>query len=54
MWQVTAFLSHLDKLSPQVSTAWKAAAGGSQETDSSRDESKTKMQDKKGMEMPMH
>jgi thiosulfate dehydrogenase len=26
MWQVTTFLSHMDKLPPQVSTAWKTAA----------------------------
>jgi mono/diheme cytochrome c family protein len=37
MWQVTTFLSHMDKLPPQVSDAWKAAAGGStEETHSSR------------------
>lgn len=29
MWQVTTFLSHMDKLPPQVSDAWKAMAGGS-------------------------
>lgn len=29
MWQVTTFLSHMDKLPPQVSDAWKAAAGAS-------------------------
>ncbi len=28
MWQVTTFLSHMDKLPPQVSDAWKTAAGG--------------------------
>lgn len=27
MWQVTAFLSHMDKLSPQISDEWKAVAG---------------------------
>ncbi len=26
MWQVTTFLSHMDKLPPQVSDAWKASA----------------------------
>jgi mono/diheme cytochrome c family protein len=26
LWQVTTFLSHMDKLSPQLTTAWKAAA----------------------------
>lgn len=29
MWQVTTFLRHMDKLPPQVSDEWKAAAGGS-------------------------
>ena len=28
MWQVTTFLSHMDKLPPSVSDEWKAAAGG--------------------------
>ena len=27
LWQVTTFLSHMDKLPPQVSAAWKTAAG---------------------------
>ena len=27
-WQVTTFLSHMDKLPVPVSEAWKAAAGG--------------------------
>jgi mono/diheme cytochrome c family protein len=27
IWQVTTFLSHMDKLPPQVSAAWKTAAG---------------------------
>ena len=27
IWQVTMFLSHMDKLSPDVTTAWKNAAG---------------------------
>jgi thiosulfate dehydrogenase len=27
MWQVTTFLSHMDKLSPQLSGQWKAIAG---------------------------
>ena len=29
MWQVTTFLSHMDKLTPIVSQEWKNAAGGS-------------------------
>lgn len=28
-WQVTTFLSHMDKLPPQVLTAWKTLASGS-------------------------
>lgn len=27
IWQVTTFLSHMDKLPPQVAAAWKSAAG---------------------------
>ncbi|HEX5236126.1 MAG TPA: c-type cytochrome [Silvibacterium sp.] len=27
IWQVTTFLSHMDKLPPQVSAAWKRVAG---------------------------
>jgi hypothetical protein len=26
MWQVTTFLSHMDKLPPQVAEQWKAMA----------------------------
>ena len=53
-WQVVTFLSHMDKLPPQVSAAWKAAAAsaGSAGGESSPDTSKGK--DKKGMEMPAH
>jgi mono/diheme cytochrome c family protein len=29
IWQVTTFLSHIDKLPPQLSAAWKAAADNS-------------------------
>lgn len=29
IWQVTIFLSHMDRLPPQVSAAWKTAAGTS-------------------------
>lgn len=28
MWQVTGFLSHMENLSPEVSSAWKVTAGG--------------------------
>jgi mono/diheme cytochrome c family protein len=40
MWQVTTFLSHMDKLPPQVSDQWKIAATGTTEVNSS---SPTKM-----------
>jgi mono/diheme cytochrome c family protein len=29
IWQVTTFLSHMDKLPPGVADSWRAAAGGS-------------------------
>ena len=54
MWQVTVFLSHMDKLSPQVSAVWNTAAGGSPSTDSLPGGSKMEMKDKKKMDMPMH
>ena len=53
MWQVTTFLSHMDKLPPQVSDAWKAAAGGSPNENSSSGASKMDMKDKSSMKMPM-
>jgi thiosulfate dehydrogenase len=53
LWQVTAFLSHMDKLPPHVSDAWKAAAGGPDAQGKpqavSQDGPKTEM---KGMKMP--
>lgn len=52
-WQVTAFLSHMDKLPPQVSDLWKATAGTPPDADSSPDASKMDMKGKKGMKMPM-
>jgi mono/diheme cytochrome c family protein len=51
MWQVTTFLSHMDKLSLQVSTEWKNAAGSSQQEDSSHSD-KMDMKHDGGMEMP--
>jgi mono/diheme cytochrome c family protein len=53
MWQVTTFLSHIDKLPPQVSNAWKAVAGGFSDANSSQDASKMETKDKKSMKMPM-
>jgi thiosulfate dehydrogenase len=35
MWQVTTFLTHMDKLPPSVSDPWKAAAGDSAQGDPS-------------------
>jgi len=34
LWQVTTFLSHMDKLSPQVSAEWKVAAAVTQSAES--------------------
>lgn len=54
IWQVTTFLSHIDKLPPQVSDSWKTAAGGPPDAGTSSDSSKMPIQDMKGMKMPMH
>lgn len=35
MWQVTTFLSHMDKLPPQISDQWKAAASSAANRSSS-------------------
>lgn len=53
MWQVTTFLSHMDKLSPQISDAWKMATASPADATSSPDASKMKMKDKNIMKMPM-
>ena len=53
MWQVTGFLSHMDKLPPQVSDAWKAVAGSSPNENSSSGASRMDMKDKNSMKMPM-
>jgi thiosulfate dehydrogenase len=50
IWQVTTFLSHMDKLPPQVSAAWKSAAGVAQGENPSP--SKVKANEEKGMDMP--
>jgi thiosulfate dehydrogenase len=52
MWQVTTLLSHMDKLPPQVSDAWKAMAGGSLKAESTPEGPKTEPKGEKGM--PMH
>ena len=46
IWQVTTFLSHMDKLPPQVSDAWKATAGGAA-TGTSLSHSSSSTMDKK-------
>jgi mono/diheme cytochrome c family protein len=53
-WQVTTFLSHMDKLPPDVSGAWKTAAGGAPGSNPPPDASKPEGKDKKSMDMPMH
>jgi mono/diheme cytochrome c family protein len=42
MWQVTMFLSHMDKLSPQLTAAWKSAAATQNEGSSSNTTQDTK------------
>ena len=54
IWQVTTFLSHMDKLSPQVSTEWKIAAASTQGAGSSSDVSGPEAKEKKSTKMPMH
>jgi thiosulfate dehydrogenase len=53
IWQVTSFLSHMDKLSPTVSAAWKAAAS-TPEAGGSTPTTQPQSEEKKGMEMPAH
>ncbi len=52
-WQVTTFLSHMDKLPPQALSAWKTAAGGPPGMDSAHDGPRMGMKDKGSMAMPM-
>lgn len=52
IWQVTAFLSHMDKLSPQVSAEWKITAAGAQGAISPPDTSKPNTKNK-SMDMPL-
>ena len=51
IWQVTAFLSHMDKLPPQVSAEWKTAAGA-QGANTPPEASTPEAKDK--MSMPEH
>lgn len=52
IWQVTTFLSHMDKLPPSVSDAWKTAAKATDHTSVSNSGADT-VPDKK-MDKPMH
>ena len=52
MWQVTTFLSHMDKLTPQVSASWRSASGGPQDEGSSHDQPNMDMKNKGSM--PAH
>jgi mono/diheme cytochrome c family protein len=52
-WQATTFLSHMGKLSPQVSAEWKKTAS-SQGANSSPDASTPVANDNKSMSMPTH
>jgi thiosulfate dehydrogenase len=53
IWQVTTFLSHMDKLPPQVSEQWKTIAAPTG-ANPSPDASQPASTSKKGMSMPMH
>jgi len=52
-WEVITFLSHMDKLSPQVSAEWKTVASA-QGANSSSGVSTPASKDGKSMSMPMH
>ncbi|MDP9049591.1 MAG: c-type cytochrome [Acidobacteriota bacterium] len=54
IWQVTTFLSHMDKLTTQVSASWKSAAGGSQDDGSFHDGPNMDMKGRGSMIMPTH
>jgi mono/diheme cytochrome c family protein len=54
IWQVTTFLSHMDKLTAQVSEQWKTAAAATQANIPSPGASQPASTSKKGMSMPMH
>lgn len=54
IWQVTMFLSHMDKLPAQVSEQWKTAAATTKANISSPDASEPTSTDNKSMSVPMH
>lgn len=53
VWQVTTFLSHMDKLPPDVSAAWKTAASGPGAAASTDEETKPASKGKR-MDMSRH
>jgi mono/diheme cytochrome c family protein len=52
IWEVTTFLSHMDKLPPEVSAAWKTAASLAEGANPPPDSSKPESKDAKSMNMP--
>ncbi len=54
IWQVTTFLSHMDKLPPQVSAEWKAATAGTTNENRLSNAPSAEAKGKKSMTMPMH
>jgi mono/diheme cytochrome c family protein len=52
MWQVTTFLSHMEKLPPAVQDAWKTSAGGGEGGGPA--DAGTKAEKKEKMDMPAH
>jgi hypothetical protein len=54
IWQLTTFMSHMDKLPPGVAAAWKTAANVSEAGASSDSGSQTQPKEKKSTNMPMH
>ena len=52
IWEVTTFLSHMDKLPPEVSAAWKTAASIAEGANPPPDSSKPESKDAKSMNMP--
>jgi hypothetical protein len=54
MWQVTTFLSHMEKLPPAVQDAWKTSAGGGGGEGGGPADAGTKAEKKEKMDMPAH
>jgi mono/diheme cytochrome c family protein len=53
IWQLTTFMSHMDKLPPAVASAWKTAANVPEAGASSDSGSQTQPKEKKSADMPM-